>query len=455
VEVETVLDQIRKYLDDTQVDQAIDVFDDLPPADQADIIEALDEEQVQILVSRLPTGDLADIFAEMEDYDAAELAEDFTPEALAAIMDEMEPDDAADVLGDVKPKFSASILKFMQNSEAVQQLMTYPDNTAGGTMTTELLLFGPETLTREVWTAIRETRTHGIIIPYVFVVNENRQLLGIIGPMDLICAVGTDPLEQYMNRDVLTVNVQDDRELAARLMTRYDLVALPVLDERKRLVGAITFDDALATMEKEAAEDMLNRGAISTLGGHEMARSQVLVRGPIWKTMRVRIPFLLITMAGGLMAGGVISVFEEAVQAVVALAIFIPVVMDMGGNVGTQSSTIFARGTSLGQININRIGKVLGREVLVGLGMGIILGLVAGLIAYFWQGIPEVGLVVGISLVLTMTLAATLGFFVPFLLVKAGADMAAGADPIITTIKDVTGLLIYFWLAHLFMSAML
>jgi magnesium transporter len=129
--------------------------------------------------------------------------------------------------------------------------------------------------------------------------------------------------------------------------------------------------------------------------------------------------------------------------------------MDMGGNVGTQSSTIFARGTSLGQININRIGKVLLREVAVGLGMGLILGTVGGLIAYFWQGIPEVGWVVGLSLMITMTMAATLGFSIPYLLVKLGTDMAAGADPIITTIKDVTGLLIYFGLAQLFMSALL
>jgi magnesium transporter len=131
------------------------------------------------------------------------------------------------------------------------------------------------------------------------------------------------------------------------------------------------------------------------------------------------------------------------------------VVMDMGGNVGTQSSTIFARGTSLGQININRVGKVLVREIAVGLGMGASLGFVAGFIAYLWQGIPEVGLVVGLSLFFTMTLAATLGFLIPYLLVKAGTDMAAGADPIITTIKDVTGLLIYFGLAQLLMSAML
>jgi magnesium transporter len=455
MDIQTALDQVQNLLDEERVEEAVQVIDQLLPADQADVIEALNEEHTQLLVSRITADDMADIFAEMEDYDAAELAEDFLPEALAAIMDEMEPDDAADVLGDVNTALSTSTLAHMHDPQPVEQLMAYPDDSAGGLMTTELLRFGPETLTQDIWAAIRETRIQGVRIPYVFVVNADHQLLGVVGPMDLICAAGTEPLETYMARDVLTVTTRDDRELAARLMSRYDLAALPVLDERKRLVGAITFDDALAAMEKEAAEDMLNRGAISSFGGQEMARSQVLVRGPIWKTLRVRMPFLLITMAGGLLAGGVISAFEEAVQAVVALAIFIPVVMDMGGNVGTQSSTIFARGTSLGQININRIGKVLLREVAVGLGMGLILGTAGGLIAYIWQGIPEVGLVVGLSLMITMTMAATLGFSIPYLLVKVGTDMAAGADPIITTIKDVTGLLIYFGLAHLFMSALL
>lgn len=184
-------------------------------------------------------------------------------------------------------------------------------------------------------------------------------------------------------------------------------------------------------------------------------RSNVLVSGSVFRTWRIRVPFLLITLVGGLLAGLVIERFEEALEAITALAIFIPVVMDMGGNVGTQSSTIFARALVLGQINIRRFLRHWLREIGIGLGMGALLGVLAGLVAALWQGIPNLGLAVGTALFLTVTLATTLGFLIPYILFKLGFDQAAGSDPIITTIKDITGLFIYFFLVGQFLGYML
>lgn len=171
----------------------------------------------------------------------------------------------------------------------------------------------------------------------------------------------------------------------------------------------------------------------------ESDRSSRLVNGSILQVWGVRLPFLVITMIGGLLAGVVIEAFEEALETIAAVAIFIPVIMDMGGNIGTQSSTIFARGVILGHINMKKFFSHLGKEVLAGLSMGILVGIATGVVASLWQGIPELGIAVGLALVVTMTLAATLGFVIPFILIKFGLDQAAGADPIITTIRTFQG----------------
>ncbi|ADU31740.1 magnesium transporter [Evansella cellulosilytica] len=184
----------------------------------------------------------------------------------------------------------------------------------------------------------------------------------------------------------------------------------------------------------------------------EVLKSDVLVNGSIFQIWKVRLPFLIITLIGGMLAGAVVGAFEEALEAIVILAIFIPVIMDMGGNAGTQSSSIFTRAFVLGQITFDTWKKHLVKEIKVGLSMGAALGVAACAIATMWQGIFELGVVVGLSLFFTVTIATTLGFLIPYILLKLGFDQAAGSDPFITTIKDVTGLLIYFGLASVLLA---
>ncbi|WP_100398134.1 magnesium transporter [Bacillus sp. FJAT-44742] len=187
----------------------------------------------------------------------------------------------------------------------------------------------------------------------------------------------------------------------------------------------------------------------------ERKKSNILVNGSMMQIWKSRLPYLIITLIGGMTAGAVIGAFEDALEAVVLLAIFIPVIMDMGGNAGTQSSTIFTRAFVLGQIDFKKYRKHLAKETLVGASMGALLGTAAFFIAMLWQGIPELGLVVGLSLFFTVTIATALGFLIPYLLIKLGLDQAAGSDPFITTIKDISGLLIYFTLAQQLLSHMM
>ncbi|MCC5973466.1 MAG: magnesium transporter [Rubellimicrobium sp.] len=287
----------------------------------------------------------------------------------------------------------------------------------------------------------------------IFLTDDRGRYRGFVRVSALLRADAATAVTQLAEGRDLAVTGDTDQEVAARRLQRRDVSLLPVVNARSEMLGVLTFDDAMDILEEEVSDDIYYKAGVGDLFNTEdHVRSEKLTQGPIWYSVRVRILFLLVTLAGGLVVGGLIDQFEDILGAVLALAIFIPLVMDMGGNVGTQSSTIFARGFALGQININDFWrKALAREALVGLTMAIVLALVAGTVAHFWQGLPNdlpmLGIVVGVALFTSVFTAAMLGFLVPYALVKAGVDHAPGADPFITTIKDFTGLLVYFSMA--------
>ncbi|HIK24516.1 MAG TPA: magnesium transporter, partial [Thermosynechococcus sp. M46_R2017_013] len=245
----------------------------------------------------------------------------------------------------------------------------------------------------------------------------------------------------------LAIAVTAPELAAAKLLKEYNvpaIPAIPLVDQEGRLVGDITFDDVI---DLAGVGNLLNR---------DQVWSERLVRGPIRYAVQLRIICLIITLIGGMIVGGVIQYFEEVLEAVVAVAIFIPVVMGMGGNVGTQSTTVFARGLAWQHIDIRHYGGYLFREFRIGAIMGLILGTAGGLIALVWQGlpngIPQLGLAVGLSLFVVITFAAVLGALLPWILLKLGFDHGPAAAPFITTIKDFTGLLLYFYLVSAFLG---
>jgi len=263
-----------------------------------------------------------------------------------------------------------------------------------------------------------------------------------------------------MSKNVVSVSTSTDQEETARLLQELDLLALPVVDYENRLVGIVTIDDAVDILEEEAEEDLfIQAGLASSVKGSESNRSELLIRGSLWQIWKVRLPFLLITLAAGFAAAWLVEGFEEILEAVVAIAFFLPLIMDMGGNVGTQSSTAFARGVALGHIQIKDFLKHFAKEMGVGLNLGLTSGILSGgiiALGSLWFDYPiTLALAVGLTLIVTMTLAASLGFLVPYALIKLNADQAAGSAPIITSIKDIAGILIYFAFASLFLSHLL
>jgi magnesium transporter len=305
----------------------------------------------------------------------------------------------------------------------------------------------------EALEAVRRTRVPAGQAACVFVVDEKGRYLGFVRLSVLLRAGANAQVRTMTDGADLAVPGTMDQETAARRLQTRDVPLLPVVNGQRELIGVLTFDDAMDILEQETSDDIYYQAGVGDLfHTQDHVRSERLTQGPIWYTVRVRMLFLLVTLAGGLIVGGLIDAFEEVLGAVIALAIFIPLVMDMGGNVGTQSSTIFARGFALGHIRLKDFWrKNFAREALVGAVMAVVIALVAGTVAYFWLGvpnaIPQLGVVVGVALFTSVYTGGCLGFLLPWAMVKIGVDHAPGADPFITTIKDFTGLLVYFLMA--------
>ncbi|WGI18159.1 magnesium transporter [Methanonatronarchaeum sp. AMET-Sl] len=283
-------------------------------------------------------------------------------------------------------------------------------------------------------------------IYYIYVIDEYEHLVGVLSLVELLHAKPDTKVKEIMKEDVITLKTNDDPEFAAKKIQEVDLMSLPIVDDKNRLVGAVRFDDIMDVVDEEFSEDIYRLAGFSFMEA-ERTRSTAILESSIKTILKLRVPWLLVALVGGLLAGLVIDTYEETLEATLALAIFLPAIMDMGGNVGTQSSTIFVRGTALGQIGEQNVKKHILKEGVVGLLIGGLVGVLAGIVAYLWQGMPELGIVIFLSLTLTCTIASIIGYGIPWIAHKIGYDPAAVSDPFITTIKDVTALLIYFSLA--------
>ncbi len=368
------------------------------------------------------------------------------------IISEMEPDDRARILDELPARVAKKLLNALDKDERKKtaNLLGYAPETAGRIMNPEYTRLRDNETAGEGLEKIKKIAEDREIIYTIYVTDEERKLRGVLSLRELLRADPQEKIGDIMHEDVISVTTDTDQEEVARLLQERDLIAIPVVDREHRLVGIVTFDDAMDIIEEETTEDIFQTAGL--IPRRESDRSERLISGPIFHSWKVRLPFLIITMIGGLLAGVVIDSFEASLQAVTALAVFIPVIMDMGGNIGTQSSTIFTRALVLGQIDTKRFLKHLAREIWVGASMGLLLGIIVFAITSFWQGIAQLGLVVSLALFLTLTLATGLGFIVPYVLYKFGMDQAAGSVPFITTIKDISGLLIYFVLANQFLG---
>ncbi|TVP94131.1 MAG: magnesium transporter [Acholeplasmatales bacterium] len=448
-----ILKEIRRLINDNQTEALKIKLHDLDEYLLADIIEILEPEK-QVVVFRLLDKETAlEVFEYIEVDIQQDLLQNFADEKALEFFKGLEPDDRAALMDELPAKVANKLLLSLSKKERAMTtlLMGYDIGTAGHIMTPKYISFKQGTTVQDALDKIRAVADTVETIYHLYVTDSTRKIEGMIHLKDLITADPEAMIESIMESDPIAVTYDVKDEVVSKLLQDSDLLAIPIVDKESRLLGVVTVDDAMDVLAEDAIDREFTTAGFLDFSRKESDRSKILTSGKIWEIWRVRIPFLIITLVGGMLAGLVIAGFEETLMSITALAFFIPVVMDMGGNVGTQSSTIFTRALALGHIDFKRFIKQWGREVLIGLTMGLILGFAASMIVLVWQQDARLAFVIFNSILFTVTIATALGFMVPFLMLRIGADQAAASAPFITTIKDITGLFIYFLLAYLFL----
>ena len=460
---ESVLELLRYTVTDNGTSLGDEILRHHHPADVAEVLGELDEESRRELIDALSAELRAWLLPYYPSDLSGELISGCTDEHLADVLDAMSSDDVVDLLEQLDPKRRESILsKAMPRLQStLRTLLKSKPESAGALMATEFLTLDGSLTVAEAIEQV-EASAGDVETPYaVYVVTDENHLRGVMSLRELLSADADATVETLMRKDPATVRIDDDQEVVAGQLERYDVLAIPVLDDKGRIVGVVTHDDVLDVTTEEASEDIFKSAGFS-FAGVEVSRSAAILESTIPGILKLRLPWLFLALAGGLMAGGVIEVYEETLEAVVALAFFVPVIMDMGGNVGTQASTIFVRGLAVGHIDDENAISHFGREGIIGLIIGLIIGSIGAGGAYLWQGVIReeefagmLSLTVFVGLVTVCVVASVVGYVIPWVMHKLGFDPAAASDPLITTVKDVTALLIYFGLAALLLGHMM
>ena len=445
IDLETTLKEVKAALEQHDVKRAAAIIESLRPADQAEIFSDLDEAEQRLLLTHLSPEDCADIFEELDDEQALELAREIPDEALIPIVDEMEPDEAADLLGDMRPERVKKLLAELEDPEEIRPLLLHPDETAGGLMTSEFLALRRRMSAAEAIEAIRQWQPEAETIYYLFVVDRYGRLVGVVNLRQLIVAPPDALIQDIMDEDVIFVTADVDQEEVARLMARYDLLALPVVDENKILLGVITFDDLVDVLEEEATEDL------QRYGGAEPLERPYLDTSPVIITKK-RIGWLLILFLTATLTGSVMKLFEDEIQAMVALTLFVPLLIGTGGNAGSQTTATIIRELATGNVEPRDALRVWWHEVRVAVLLGLGMAIPAFIRAITWVDNPMLAMTVAVSIVVLVLWATGVGSLLPLIAAKFGIDPALVSGPLMSTMVDATGLLIYFSIAKVLLG---
>lgn len=450
IQNDLILREVMRFIKEKNKDDLVEYLEELHPTDIAEMLEILPEENIKYVFNSLVPEKAVQVLEELE-YDLRLYFFNNLPyNYMIKLLKEMPSDEMADFLRELPDELAERLLGMLVVEERaeIEDLLKYDESTAGGLMTTEYVAFHLDTSIKKVLDKLPDMAPDAETIYYIYVVDNDNKIKGVVSLRDLILAEPELPLKEVMFDDVKKIEVEMDQEEVAKAFEKYGLLGMPVVDHDNTLLGIITVDDVFDVIEEEATEDILKlAGADFQIDVEETSA---------WFRAYRRLPWLLIALLGQIFSGRVISGFSETLEAVIALSFFIPVLMDMGGNVGTQSSAIIVRGLATDKIDINKnIRENIARESIVGLLLGAVSGIASALIAYIWQGIPMLGFVVGISMTITLTAAAVLGAFVPLTLNKIGKDPAVSSGPFVTMVLDIVGLLIYFGSASLFIGHLL
>lgn len=412
---------------------------DFEPADLADVLAALDEEERVTALNALPATLASQALVEMpEQAHAGETLAALGLERAAEIVDELEDDDAADLLGELPVAEQERILNEVEDRADVDRLLGYDEETAGGLMTMHTVTVRNTDTVEQALEEIRRQAEQVTEFYQVFVVDHDHRLVGILPFKDLVISKPDRMVGEFMTNADITVLPDLDQEAVARLMARYNLPSVAVVDETGRLLGRVTFDDVIDVVEAETTEDLLKFGGVSP--------DEELAAG--WNVaVRSRLPWLLVNLATAFLAGGVVYLFQDTVRRTVTLAVWMPIIAGMGGNAGTQALAVTVRRLALGLIPSHLFLRVVGKEIVVGIVNGLAVGVVVGIVAELLGEGVRLGLVVFLAMTGNLLVAGFAGAFIPIVLERLEIDPAIASSIFVTTFTDVCGFLLLLGLA--------
>jgi len=438
-----ILPEIKQLLSENRKDELKEIFYDYEPIEIAEALKEFSLKDKVTLFSLCDVDFAADVFEKMDKKDQLALFGRIDEIYKGKILDELAPDERVDLFEELPEEMVARFLAIMEKEEAeeTRQLMIYESNTAGGRMTTDFASVRKDMSVQEALKTLRKTARDLEMVYYVYVLDKEDRLVGVVSLKQLILANPEEKVNKVMRTNVITIPVDMDQEQAAREIAKYDFLALPVVDNSGKMRGIITVDDIIDVIKEENTEDMYKFGA----AGKHTEEYMSIKPSSIAKH---RVKWLLILVVTGFISGGILENFSFALKKVVALSFFIPLLMDSAGNAGTQAATVMVRGLAIGEVRIGDIWRVVKKEFLVGIMVGIVLGALALGRALLLQKDPSLGLTVALSMLVTVTLSTCLGSILPLICKHLGFDPAVVSGPLITTVVDITTLLIYFEIAR-------
>ncbi|TYB31444.1 MAG: magnesium transporter [Candidatus Mcinerneyibacterium aminivorans] len=414
-----------------------------------DFFNILDDKKVKHFFSKLPLKYKRDIINHSNIHLTTEIInilEEKTDNKIYRIIKKLDLDDIADILLEFNEDKRKNILEFFSRKKKsnLKNLLTYPEDTAGGRMTKDYFITNSAKSVGEVKEILKNTENiHSLL--YIYVVDTNKNLEGVLSLHDLLLAKDSDIISDIMTENVISVDAYADQEEVANLIEKYDFFALPVINSHNKLIGMITSDDIIDVIREEELEDVYKAVGIE---------EEDIYTKNIFSVAKMRLPWLVTTFFGSMFSAFLLSIFKATLQEIVILTSFIPVITAMGGNIGTQTATIIVKGMALGFINFEKLKKTLLRELSVAFIMSIVVAAIISSIAVIWHGKYVLGIILGISMILGITASSFVGTVTPFLMKKFKIDPAIATGPFVTTANDAMGIVIYLSLATVFINSL-
>ncbi|MCP3927336.1 MAG: magnesium transporter [Desulfobacterales bacterium] len=445
-----LVDTIRRFLRRDAISHLSKIINNTHAADLSIVFRSFSiYQQLKLFNLILDIEQKADTFSELEEKDLLDLIAHIKDEDVVKILKYMPADDTTDLISKLPEERSNKLLESMnfKESEEVEELLSYGTDTAGGIMIPDYIALREDITAKEAIEALQNDYSEVEMPFYLYVSDEFEKLVGVCSLRQLVVVSPYTQLKKIMSTDIFSVRTDTDQEEVAKIVARYDILAVPVVDENNKLVGIVTVDDVIDIFRKEATEDILKMAGV----GEEFVETQTILR-----STKTRLPWLFASCLGGILAFFVIGQFEDTIAKYAYLAAFMPVILGMGGNIGTQSSTIVVRGIATGRINSHEIWKVVIKELTIGVILGCIYGLLIAIVAnvrfYDQQFAGYLALAVGLAVLSSMSIAALVGSFVPMLFEKLHIDPAIATGPFVTTSIDIVSVFFYFSIASILLG---